>query len=257
MNNNLLFASVGALFFPLNSVLLGAPIISETFSSPSKLSNNGADFTLGNAGVYTFGTWVYSNGNSGVDETGSGLFNGTAGNPLPSTGVARAQDIRGTNARAVGVIFDGSLFTDGTTYTVSFDVIGDDGGADNGRYWLAEVGGYTSTSGIFFDGTQNGWAVAKPFTTVGTGGTATVNYLQDSVSNGVLISGETVASTSLVSFTFDYTAGTDIAFAVGTFNNMFAIDNFTITAVPEPSSFAALAGLGVLGATMLRRRRRA
>ncbi|KAF0094240.1 MAG: hypothetical protein E1N59_2131 [Puniceicoccaceae bacterium 5H] len=37
--------------------------------------------------------------------------------------------------------------------------------------------------------------------------------------------------------------------------SMLAVDNLTITAVPEPSTYAALAGLGVLGLVVLRRRR--
>ena len=233
-----------------------AIIVSESFSSPTKLGNAGANATLA-SDSYTLGTWVYSNGNGGIDSAATGDGSGSsASNLIATTGVARPQAGRGTNARAVSVIFGAGLFTNGVEYTVSFDVIGDAAGDDTGRYWLAEVFGYgnlASGNTILIDGTQGGWGGgAKPFAPTGT---ATVNFLADSASNGVLMSGENAAGTTPVSFTFTYngTNSPDIGFAAGTFNNIFAIDNFQITGVPEPSSLALLA-LGAIGLASRRRR---
>jgi hypothetical protein len=234
-----------------------AQVISEDFSSPLKVGSGGANAELGNGSSYTFASWVYSNGNGGIDDdpegTGTGVdFN----NDIATIGQARAQAGRGSNARAASVIFDGSAFTAGQEYTVSFDVIGDAAGSDTGRYWLAEVSGYDSDDGISIDGTQAGWGGGqKPFTVSGLGGDSVVNFLADSAANGVLLDGETVASTSVTSFDFTYSAGTDIAFAVGTYNNIFAIDNFQIGAVPEPSSYAFLVGCLTFVSVMICRRR--
>ena len=43
---------------------------------------------------------------------------------------------------------------------------------------------------------------------------------------------------------------------VGDFNDYIFVENSTIAAIPEPSTYAALAGLGVLGFAAYRRRRR-
>lgn len=243
-------------FLALCTTAPAAIIVTENFSSPVKAGNVGADATLA-SDSYTFGTWVYSNGNGGINDaaTGDGSGSGT-GNLIATTGVARPQAGRGTNGRAASVIFSGGLFANGVEYTVSFDVIGDASGDNSGRYWLAEVFGYgalASGNTILIDGTQASWGGGvKPFTKAGT---ASVNYLVDSASNGVLITGENTAATTPVSFTFTYngTNSPDIGFAVGTYNNIFAIDNFQITGVPEASSSALLA-LGALGLASRRRR---
>jgi arylsulfatase A-like enzyme len=217
-----------------------ATIYSENFSSPSKNSNSGANGYLGTGGAGynyngSFGTWLYNNGNMGIDNPAEGDGSGSSnGNAISSIGNARPQDERGTNARAVSVILSGGLFTGGVEYTVSFDVYGDASGSDAGRYWLAEVYGYDNSGSnyIQIDGTQGGWGASagtpKPFTKAGS---ATVNYLKDSASNGVLIGGENTAGTNSVSFTFTYddSNSADIAFAVGTYNNIFGIDNILIT----------------------------
>lgn len=175
-------------------------------------------------------------------------------------GMATIRSAAGNNPRAIGVIFSGALFTPGTEYAVSFNVIGNATGDDSGRFWLAEVRGYGASGTIVTNVAQgSGWSNAtKPFTSTGD---ASLNFLTiDSAPafNGQLLEGENVSATSTTTFNFTYAAGTDIAFAVGTYNHIFSIDNFTITPVtpiPEPSTYAILAGLGALGLVIYRRRR--
>ena len=210
----------------------GATIYTEDFSSPSKLGNSGATAELGNGGSYSYGTWVYSNGNSGINDAATGDGSGSnASNRISTIGEARAQSGRGTNARAISVILPFTSFASGIEYTVSFDVIGDASGGNSGRYWLALVSGTDADNGILIDGTHNGWGSGagspKPFTASGVGA-ATINYVQDSGSNGVFLTGENSAGTTQVSFTFTHDGVSDVAFAVGTYNNIFAIDNFSI-----------------------------
>jgi arylsulfatase A-like enzyme len=214
----------------------------EDFLNPLKNSNSGANGYLGTGGVgYNYngnlGTWLFSSGNGGINQAAEGLGDGSSnGNAISSLGQGRPQDERGTNARAISVILAGTLFTDSVEYTVSFDVIGDASGNNAGYYWLAEVYGYDNSGSnyIQIDGTHGGWSggANKPFAATGA---ATVNYLSDFVA----IAGENAAGTTSVSFTFTYSAANsaDIAFAVGTYNNIFGIDNFEIidpTAEPEP-----------------------
>jgi arylsulfatase A-like enzyme len=228
-----------------SSLAAQTTIISEDFAGPAKHSNVGADGFLGAGGAgldYTgqFGTWIYASTNSGIDEAGEGLEDGSGnGNQLSSIGLNRAQDFRGTNARANWVVFGSSNFVDGAEYTISFDVIGDPAGADTGRYWLAELYGYDA-SGVNFiqgDGTHNGWGAGagtpKPWV---ASGAATVNFIEDSSANGVALPGATIGATGTVSFNFTYDGsnGADIGFAVGTYNNAFAIDNFEIVQLTAP-----------------------
>ena len=230
-----------------------ADIYSEDFSSPTKQSNAGADGFLGTGGTGfnyngNLGTWLYSSGNMGINDTEAGDGSGSGdGNAISSLGMARPQNERGTNARALSIVLSNTLFADGVEYTVSFDVIGDAAGGNAGRYWLAEVYGYDNSGSnyIQIDGTHNGWGAGagspKPFTAAGS---ATVNFLKDSASNGVLIGGENIAGTNSVSFSFTYDGanGADIAFSVGTYNNIFGIDNVTV--IPEPATLGLVAAFG-------------
>lgn len=106
--------------------------------------------------------------------------------------------------------------------------------------------------------------------TVSNGGTATFNltgaalmttevwddYAPTSnltwASGGTTISSTALNDIQAVGF---YVIGTGIAAADRDFNFTFNDFSFTGTAIPEPSGFATLAGLGMLGVVALRRRR--
>ncbi|MEX0324572.1 MAG: hypothetical protein AB3N33_00650 [Puniceicoccaceae bacterium] len=238
-------------------------VVSVDFTSPAKESNGSARVSVGTGGLENaydgFGTWVYTAGNMGINDAAEGNESGIGtGNAVSSIGELRVQDIAGTNARAAAVVFDGSLFTEGVQYVISFDVIGGFGrnssaekveGTDNGRFWLAELSGYDDSGSNYvqIDGTWGGWGNAANVPFIAAGG-ATVNYLQANTAgnegseNGQAVEGETLegvttANTNIITFT--YTAGTDIGFAIGTYNNAFAIDNFVIDVKPAgPTTWA-------------------
>ena len=229
MNNRFIFI-IAAVLLHGGIAAAAETVLSEDFSNPAKLGNSGATAELGNGGSYTLGTWVYSSGNGGVNDPEEGDGSGAnADNEISTLGHARPQAGRGGNARAVSVIWDKNLFENAVKYTVTFDVIGDEAGNNAGRYWLALVSGYGPDDGILIDGTQGGWSSAKPFILSGTAGNSNIDYVVDSASNGVLIDGENSAGTTQVSFTFTHDGVSDVAFAVGTYNNIFGIDNIEIT----------------------------
>ena len=249
-----------AIFLVFAASSVSAQVISQNFTNPSKNSNAGANGFLGTGGAGynyngNFGTWLYSNGNGGIDESGAGLGDGSSkANKSPSIGLARAQDFRGENARAISVVFDGNTFINGQQYSVSFDVTGDDAGKNAGYYWLAEVYGYDMSGAnyIQIDGTFSAWSngANKPFI---QNGAASVDYLHDFVA----LENVNVAGTTTTSFTFTYddANSANIAFAFGAYDNILAVDNFQVAIVPETSAFALLAGVSALGLVLLRHRR--
>ncbi len=82
----------------------------------------------------------------------------------------------------------------------------------------------------------------------GTDGTAARTLVQSISATSVTIGNSGFnQSTFFAGFGGGNNSGTNIA----------AFDNFSVTAIPEPSAFAALAGLGALGFASSRRRRRA
>jgi hypothetical protein len=260
------------------SLLIGSQAFgfySTDFSTVNTFSNSAVNSSLGDGGAggaFAYNTWWFSNGNGGINEAaegrGDGLNPSASDNPISSIGLNRAQDASGTNARANWVVFGATDFTIGESYEISFDVIGGlarDGSAPGdttGRFWVASLSGYDASGSnyIQMDGTHNGWgaAGATPFA---ANGAASVAFLtaDDSPAgagfNGQNIAGEELnLTTTANTFTFEYTGG-DIGFAIGAYNNHFAIDDFQIAAVPEPSTYALLAGCFALTGVMIRRRR--
>jgi hypothetical protein len=281
------------------SLLIGSQAFgfySTDFSTVNTFSNSGVDSSLGDGGdggAFAYNTWWYSSGNGGINVEGQGRKDGlnpsAAGNDLDTFGQNNPQAGAGTNGRANWIVFDGSNFTAGEQYTISFDVIGGsnrdgaDAGTSSGRMWVTELSGYDNSGSnyIQMDGSQTGWNNSTGATNVPffANGTAVVNYLtvDDAIAgpttNGQNIVGENLftvdggtgdiiptitASDPGNTFTFTYTDGTnatDIGFAIGTYNNNFGIDNFEIAVVPEPSTYALLAGCFALASVMIRRRR--
>jgi hypothetical protein len=276
MNKNTLITTILAASVAAASSLSAQAVYSTDFSTGNVATqpNSGANGSLGSGGAGfnydgNFGTWLFSNGNGGINEAAEGRGDGinptAPANAISSIGLNRPQDGAGTNGRINTVVIAGSDFTVGQEYTVSFDVIGGqdrDGnaGADTtGRVWLASLSGYDNSGSnyIQIDGTWGGFGnvANKPFT---ASGAASVTWLHtdENQDNGQNIAGEelvgqTTANTDILTFT--YTGG-DIGFGVATYNNHFAIDNFAVEAVPEPSTFALLAGMAALGWVMIRRR---
>lgn len=262
-----LLAGLGLL---AGSLSANTVIYTQDFSSPSTLKD--FQFQLGGNSLAASTKYITlgqfgSASNSGVNEAAAGNGTGVgAGNDISSVGVARPQDIRGTNARAVVTFLPASLFTHGMEYTVSFDVIGDELGNVGvaSRYFLDFVHGYDLGDGagsaatdaaIIADNSTNGFGdiavgVGTPVF-IAKGGATVVHVAEGE------IFGTTTAITTANSFNFVYdgTNGADVALAFATFNNIYSLDNLTITAIPEPSTFAMLAGAFGVGVLAYRRRR--
>jgi hypothetical protein len=292
MNKNTLITTILAASVAAASSL-SAQVYSTDFSTGNVNTTHGAGAlstlgddgaTLSNESAFAYSTWYASSGNGGVNKEGQGRKDGlnptASSNDLDTFGQANPQSAAGTNARAAWIVFEGSNFTAGQQYKISFDVIGGtnrdgaDAGDTSGRMWVAELSGIDNTGSnyVTIDGTHNGWNTNNGHVVFAASGSASVNFLTtDEVGttpNGQNIVGENLftgdvssgitptitSGASENSFTFTYTDGTDIGFAVGTYNNNYGIDNFVVEAVPEPSTFALLAGMAALGWVMIRRR---
>lgn len=107
------------------------------------------------------------------------------------------------------------------------------------------------------------------FDTAGTFDSIDLRYIEESSNEGLLIfdggttyqlTSVTASGSDVVTINESFTAGQSITLTLsgsaGAGEN-FALESFTVTAVPEPSSFAALAGLMMLGFAGSRRRMRA
>ena len=182
----------------------------------------------------------------------------TAGNAF-SGDIARPQGQNpNNNVRMTGLFLDPSLFTatGAGTYTVSFDLTGSPTGNLAYRVYVFAGSGYDLTNvqdrRLNLSLNANGFAGYTGLTATGAGVTASQLVMQD-ISTQATFNG-----TQLVSVDFTYDGSSAIAIAIGGFNNASTFDNFMVTTslVPEPSAFAALAGAGMLGAALLRRRRR-
>jgi hypothetical protein len=103
---------------------------------------------------------------------------------------------------------------------------------------------YYLTSTLTRTGTANQFSFTTSISNASSDGTV-----------GTLI--DSIAATTLTSAALYADASLYAGFRGFASNGLGAVDNFAISQIPEPSAFAALAGLGVLGLAASRRRRRA
>lgn len=149
------------------------------------------------------------------------------------------------NAKLIGTFVDPALFnaTGSGSYTFSVDYTGADSGA--AFVFLYKASGYdtTGTNMLAFDGANGGFGSFDPF--FGTGTTVVSEVLRYDIVD------ETANET--ITHTFNYTAGETIGIAFGAYNTAGTFDNVSISAVPEPSTYAVLAGVLAFAALLFRR----
>jgi hypothetical protein len=231
----------------------------ETFNNTTDPADN---LALGNAG------WALRHGllagNGGIQTTNTGI----------SSVTGRPVDLGGVNSGSTDVVANGLAFSslaltdgDGIFYTNEYTVARSvneistvswyQGNANAGNSFrvAVQIGGAWYASDAAFTGPAVGSAAnfgtqaeAKSFTWT----TAASAWRNLTFTPGTSLSLGAVLTEALP--TGDLTG-----FGLYTNNRsgILRFDTFTITAVPEPSSFAALAGLGALGFVAARRRRRA
>ena len=166
-------------------------------------------------------------------------------------------------------IIDGSLFSNGTEYQLGFD------------YFASTFGNLTFEAGdtfviqIWQANADAGTGLTYDFDTYNPFGTLPYFRSADAVAS---LAAETMLDTDFATawdthtLNFEYgdiggvaaAAGGDViiqmsmvsgAAELETENDVFVIDNFSVTQVPEPSTVALLAGLGAIGLGIYRRRR--
>lgn len=210
----------------------------ETFDSfagtaatvPSRLSFSGIDFDPG--GFYTFSD-AYTNSNSTYAFRASGT----------STDIAFGEKGLTSSARFLNWAFTNNTGAAIASFQISWNAL---------QYSAAGratpiTQNYNAGSGFTTLGLEGNVFTASTQTTAGQLGSI-VNQAMTST----LVLAAPLANGSSITFgwVFGNGAGTGA-------NAHVAVDNITITAIPEPSSFAAFAGLAALGGAALRRRRRA
>lgn len=194
-----------------------------------------------------------SYGQWGITNNGNDFSDGVL---QPQTGGDTA-----TNLKMAGVFLEGSdVFSPGNgTYTVSFEMTGDTDPDSHSAAQAFVFGG----SGVDFSGDTNDQLDLE----LSTGGFGGYNGLQadEDLVDGSDVSAAQLgnldfgnqaveAGTQVLSFDFTYSGEESIAFAVGGYDNGFQVDNLAITTVPEPSTYAALFGIGALVLVLARRR---
>lgn len=201
---------------------------------------------------FDFSSTRYNNGTTGTSGTLALAF-GNQGNPGANTQAAQNLPSLGSTINAARIHI--SQFTGGSS--ISATNINSPTSIMNSYTTLI---GSTSTSGFASNTVHNLKVVvndSESSRTYSIGSTVvTISANRYNIwLNNVLVSTE--AGLQMRS---NHTSGTGNfnQFAFGTISASgadWAIDNITVSAIPEPSAFAAVAGLGVLGAVALRRRR--
>jgi hypothetical protein len=222
-------------------------LYSDNFNS---LVTAGTDFTSG-AGAYSFG----------YDSTPAGAATKAIGYDFwarqGTNSVAADVDLDGdlemrpnldgaNNAKLWGIILDPTHFSGygGQTLTISMDLIGADAGST--RIYLSSANSFdgTGSNDLVMDVAEGGFGTYVQAT--GTGATNITSLITYEIPD------ETASEAWSQGFT--YTEGDALILTFGSYNSAYAFDNLEITAVPEPATFALLAGIATLGLVMYRRR---
>jgi autotransporter-associated beta strand protein len=194
-------------------------------------NKNLANLFTTDSGGYTTVTALTLNPGNGVTNTYSGIIaDGAAGMTLTKSGVG-TQVLTGANSyTGVTTVSAGTLATSGATATFgNGDILIGNGATLS----LGNGNSIADTANVSFD--------VGATLLLGTGITETVNTL--SSFSGTFIGAGTYDATALQSF-----------FGSGSFAGLGQLTVLTTSAVPEPSTYAVLAGLGILGFAVYRRR---
>ncbi len=267
--------AITSLFAMLASV--NAHAQSFDFSSPGNYTSNfyNTFTTSGSSNLLTTsgGAIVHTAGGSGTsistydtspDTTASNFFTSVTVSFDFSTSVFNS---------SFGVVFGGTNRTNANL--ALFNINNNAGGAGsstdqlrifNGGDWnlVTGVNGNTSTpaanvqlsSGTASSNTNNGWTIDKTYHAVfnisyTSATTANVSFTISDPSNALASVSATANGLTLSATGGEIGLRTGFSAAGGT----LTIDNVQISAIPEPSTFALLGGLGALGFALSRRRR--
>jgi hypothetical protein len=207
-----------------------------------------------------------SNGSSNAaaflyDTTPGDTTSGTQSTFSVSSPLTVSFDFRATTAgSSIGVIFADS--TNASNHVLALFNI-DNGGSTSGDLFRFWKDGTVNTSGVG-TGTQSGTNITAS-TGIDVGSTfgsysATLSVVGTTPTLALTVGSQSFSRT-FVAGDFDWANTTVILrlFDAGTGSSASDIwvDNFTISSVPEPSTYAAIFGVAVLGLALSRRRRNA
>jgi len=230
-----ILATVSALMV-CGSAMADLTLYSEAFDG-----SVGTDY-LGGVGNFAYG---YSPG-AGYKALNYDVWGAANAANSFTGGVAIPNPSKAGVSKFVGTYLDPSLFAayDGQTVTLHFDIVADTLGAEKNAYaWVYEASGY-DTSG------SNDWHLDVSEVNLGTGEPMD-NLLIDTTAGGATVSqvaksGNLVTATSSTdnTLTFTYSAGTGIGLAFGSTGTDMAIDNVSISVIPEPATIGLVASFG-------------
>jgi hypothetical protein len=231
--------------------------LSQSVSAVVVYSENFESLSLaGGVGLYSFG---YDKNQDAAPNAYKELEYGKWNRQAPATISAnidvdgdgdleiRPNDNGKNNAKMWGTLIDPSTFasTGSGTYTFNVDIIGADEGVS--RFYLYSASGYddSGNNDLVFDAAEGGLNTYVAFQ--GTGTTVVNEILNHDIDD------ETASSS--FSYDFTYTEGDAIGISFGSYNTAIAFDNITISAVPEPSTYALFIGFASFLFMAIKRRK--